>query len=196
LEARIRVEREGTLRLFLALVVACPPLSAQEPAPKPRADAIEFAVISPSSDTVLERGKPVTVEATVEYELVSKDAASIRVLALDGSGRPFAGFEPTKVSKGRSVYKCAGTVKVPKRGEVLLLVAQLYDLVPLSLPDKPLPEKNDQSYALLQEQMLKVRLPAPLVSLGSSSRLRRDPGHEQLEAADHFSVVRPAPRRP
>lgn len=131
------------LRLLLALVVSYAPLAAQDPAPRPLADVIQFAVVSPSGDTVLERGKPVTVEATVEYDLVSKDTAFIRVLALDSSGKPFAGFEPAKVGKGRSMYKCAGTIKVPKMGEVLLLVARLYDLVPWTQPDNP---SSDRAY--------------------------------------------------
>jgi len=155
----------GVPCLSLAAVVAVASVSPTVTAQKPNAvlsdrsqptDFISFAVVSPPTETALDRGKQVALEASVEYELATRGTAFIRALARDEKRATVAAFKASKVVKGRSTYRCAGTVKIPKKGEAIYLVPELYELVQLEPPDSADP--------MTQQQMAKIRLPQTIAS--------------------------------
>ena len=133
--------RIGMLHLALAAVVVCASSSAaREPDTVPsdgskRSDFISFIAVSPPTDSMLERGQQFALEASVEYELVSRRTAFIKVTVEDEKRATLSEFKSAKVGKGRSTYRCAGTVEVPKKGRRLHLVAQLYEPVPRKPPN-------------------------------------------------------------
>jgi hypothetical protein len=131
--------------LYVAsLLLAGAQLAAQqEPTPSeasPHVDFIEFIAVSPSADTSLAPGKKVALEVSVEYELVSRPTALVRVIALDAKRKTIAEFDRVIVKRGRNTYRSRAKVKIPKAEDPIHIVAELYEEVTLHLSSDSPPE--------------------------------------------------------
>ena len=172
----------GILCLTVALISpAAQEATAQPDFPAPK-DTIEIVAITPTADTPIDRGKKITFDVTVEYELVSRRRAFIKVVAIDEKLKPIAELSLTDVrfKLGRSTHKSTGKVKVPKQGDAIRIVALLYELVPLGLGIRPVPlglrmeESAGQGVVdpTTAAVLNSARLPKPIVATGVRFKIR------------------------